>query len=304
MVTGTARRFTYERARHGGMGLLHARLEQERCSSVAVHGVMTTNQCPVAQQRAHKHGTKERKQHKGSGKPWFSQRGKGVDVAGLTETVGRFGCSRRCPASHSASASPPRRGHPLPSRRLVRWRVGGDAAHDSFLPASTPTPPPLSFLPCGGAHKKGVNPKRALACARGSALCYWRPVKAAQGQRSADGAPIGGFPRGGDVDGHQWWLSPLSVIGRGKRGNFPSQNPLEWVTGARASLTCVPALRPGGPIRAHGCGAPSAMWCGEALGRTEKKTVWPTCGPHTPVRGKKRGEALVSWAAQVKRLMG
>jgi hypothetical protein len=46
------------------------------------------------------------------------------------------------------------------------------------------------------------------------------------------------------------------------------------------------------------------MRCGAALGRKEKKAVWPTCRPHKPKRGKKRGEALVSWAAQVKRLMG
>jgi hypothetical protein len=202
-----------------------------------------------------------------------------------------FGLSAPAWASSSLAAS-----GPVACRRRCGARLLPPRLHS--YPASTLLPP------LRRRSQKGVNPKRALACARGSALCYWRPVKAAQGQRSADGAPIGGFPRGGDVDGHQWWLSPLSVIGRGKRGNFPSQNPLEWVTGARASLTCVPALRPGGPIRAHGCGAPSAMWCGEALGRTEKKTVWPTCGPHTPVRGKKRGEALVSWAAQVKRLMG
>jgi hypothetical protein len=46
------------------------------------------------------------------------------------------------------------------------------------------------------------------------------------------------------------------------------------------------------------------MWCGAALGRKEKKAVWPTCGPYTPEREKKRGEALVSWVVQVKRLMG
>jgi hypothetical protein len=97
---------------------------------------------------------------------------------------------------------------------------------------------------------------------------------------------------------------PFSVTGRGKRGNFPSQNPLEWVKGARASSACVPARWSNRRIRARGCGAPGAMRCGAGLGRKEKKAVWPTCGPHMPERGKKRGEALVSWAAQVKRLMG
>jgi hypothetical protein len=132
--------------------------------------VMTTNQCPAARRCAHRHGTKERKQRKGRGKPWFSQRGGGVDIADLTETVARRGRSQRCPTSRSASASPPRRGCPLPSRHMV-WlllntvdlqqrRVGGDAAHGSFLPASTLPPPLLSFLPCGGAHaKKGKTPR-------------------------------------------------------------------------------------------------------------------------------------------------
>jgi hypothetical protein len=64
-VTGTARHFTYERAQHGGMGLLRARLEQERHGSVAIHGVTTMNPCPAAQRHTHRHGTKKRERCKG-----------------------------------------------------------------------------------------------------------------------------------------------------------------------------------------------------------------------------------------------
>jgi hypothetical protein len=82
-ITGTARQFMYKRARHSGMGLLRARLEQEWHSSVAVHGVTTTNRRTTARRCAHRHGMKgERCERRG--RQQRSRRGEGVVVAGLT----------------------------------------------------------------------------------------------------------------------------------------------------------------------------------------------------------------------------
>jgi hypothetical protein len=175
--------------------------------------VTTMNQCPAARRRAHRHGTKERKRRKGRGKPWFSQWGGGVDVADLMETVARRGRSRRRSASHSASASLPRRGRPLPSRRLVRLlpntaglqqrHISSDAAYGSFLPASTLPPPPLSFLPCGSTHKKREKPQEGSGLRKGLS-----PGLLVPGQSSA-GAKIGGR-------GSHWRIS----LGR-RRGRPP-----------------------------------------------------------------------------------
>jgi hypothetical protein len=112
-----------------------------------------------------------------------------------------FGIPASAWASSSLAASgpaPPDHGRPPAAAR----RQQRDAR---LIPPRLHSPSSLA----AALTRKGENPKRALACARGSALGYWRPVKAAQGQRSADEAPIGGFPRGGDVPDHQWWLSPL-----------------------------------------------------------------------------------------------
>jgi hypothetical protein len=208
------------------MGLLRARLEQERCGSVAVQGVTTTNQCPAARRRAHRHGTKERKRRKGRGKPWFSQRGGGVDVAGLMETVARRGHSRWRSASHSASASLPRRGRPLPSQRLVRLlpntaglqqrHVSSDAAYGSFLPASTLLPPLRQH-----SQEKGKTP-RGLWLAQGAQpWVIGARSKQRRGKDRWTGLPLEDFPGAATWPATSGGFPPLASPAR-LRVNFPS----------------------------------------------------------------------------------
>jgi hypothetical protein len=216
---GSARRQATESARRCGLGWPRCGKSTSAARRDGRSWGNSGARHTAARRLALRQGYKRWERRKRRGRPRFSQRGGGVDVADLTETVARRGRSRWRLAPCSASASQPRRGCPPPSWRLVRLpsttddhqqrRVGGDAVHGSFFPASTLTPPPLSSSPAAALTRKGENPKRALACVRGSTLGYWRPVKAAQGQGSADRAPIGGFSRGGDVVGRQWWPPPL-----------------------------------------------------------------------------------------------
>jgi hypothetical protein len=96
-------------------------------------------------------------------------------------------------------------------------------------------------------------------------------VKAARGQSSHDATGLGAQAEVAT------WLAgsgrhrPFCVTGRGKRGNSPSRNLPDWVTGARELGVRASSLaRPSHPL-ARSRGAGRSVRCGAAWGKRRRR---------------------------------
>jgi hypothetical protein len=135
--------------------------------ATGAHGGTTTRRtrCTTARRHAHKHGIKGLSGAGEGGKPRFSQRGKGVVVAGLTKKAALCRGSRRRPAPRSVLGPTfsTRCRRSLPAWRLVEHllvTVGLQQRRAGTGGRTSPSsPPPLPFPSCSGAHRNGEIPK-------------------------------------------------------------------------------------------------------------------------------------------------
>jgi hypothetical protein len=131
-------------------------------------------------------------------------------------------------------------------------QAGGYSSHTTSVPES------LSDF-CRPWNK--TRPKRNLHGRKNLHKTFRVPVKAAQGKSGGRGAPIGGGAGATTWPTTSGRPSSISVTGRGQKGDSTLVEPLDWVTGTCVSSVCVPARRPGRPIRTHSCGMSRSARC-------------------------------------------